>query len=326
MIITQTPLRISFLGGGTDFRKFYREESGCVLGTAINKYIYTIIKERFDDQIRVGYTKTELVEDISHLEHELIREALQKAGLVKRLEISTMADVPSEGSGLGSSSAVTVGVLNAIYAYRNDVRDAETLAREACEIEIDILHKAMGFQDQYLAAYGGLRFLRFLSDDKVKVETVDVSEDRARQLSRYLCLFYTNTTRKAESILVEQENNIDQQRATLRRMGELAPIGKKLLEQGEFEDFGRLLDESWQLKKRLASKISNASIDAIYETACRAGALGGKITGAGGGGFLLLWCPPDRQDHLAAALQPLRRLQVRLEPSGSKVIFNYSHT
>lgn len=325
LIITQTPLRISFLGGGTDFRDFYRREGGCVLATAINKYVFAIIKERFDDRVRVGYTKTELVDNVSHLEHELIREALRKAAVSNGLEIATMADVPSEGSGLGSSSAVTVGVLNAIYAYRNSVRDAETLAQESCEIEIDVLKRAMGIQDQYLSAYGGLRFLRFLPDDQVRVESVNLSNDAAERMSEYICLYYTNSTRKAESILVEQQANIEHHRQVLRRMGELAPIGKDLLEKNSFDDFGRLLDESWRLKKKLASKVSNKTIDAIYETACRAGALGGKVTGAGGGGFLLLWCPPEKQEKLAAALYPLRRLPIRLEPSGSKVIFNYSH-
>lgn len=326
MIVTQTPLRISFFGGGTDFRKFFRADEGCVLGTAINKHVYAIIKERFDDKVRVGYTKTELVDDIGQLEHELIREALRKACLFKRLEISTMADVPAEGSGLGSSSSVTVGVLNAIYTYLNRTREAESLARGATEIEIDILGKPMGLQDQYFAAYGGLRLLRFHPDDTVQVESVNLTGDWSRRVSDYISLYYTNTTRKAESILVEQEANIDNQRAALCRLAELAATGKDLLEQGKLEDFGRLLDEGWQLKRKLASKISNLEIDAVYQAARGAGALGGKITGAGGGGFLLMWCPPERQDDLAAALYPLQRLPVRLEPSGSKVIFNYNHT
>ncbi|HOP80034.1 MAG TPA: GHMP kinase, partial [Armatimonadota bacterium] len=174
MIITQTPLRISFAGGGTDFADFYTKEEGCVVSSAIDKYIYVIVKARFDDKIRVGYSRTELVDDVDEIEHELVRESLRKVGIKSGIEISTMADVPSEGSGLGSSSTVTVGLLNALYAYVGDIKPAEVLAREACEIEIDILGKPIGKQDQYIAAYGGMRYIRFLTDGRVDVSPVQM--------------------------------------------------------------------------------------------------------------------------------------------------------
>src|SRR4051794_16250089 len=191
MIITQTPLRISFLGGGTDFRDYFLRDGGCVLSTAIDKYIYVTIKERYDDRIRVGYTKTELVEEIDELEHELVRECLRWTGIYKRVEISTMADIPSEGSGLGSSSTVTVGLLNAMYTYLGTTKDAETLAREACAIEIDVLGKPIGVQDQYIAAYGGQRFIHFCKDGGIEVGSLDLEENHKRRLSQNLMLFFT---------------------------------------------------------------------------------------------------------------------------------------
>lgn len=324
LIITQTPLRISFFGGGTDFPEFYRYEEGCVLSTAINKYIYVNIKDRFDDLVRVGWTKTELVSDINAIEHELVREALRLTGLKHRVEISTMADIPSAGSGLGSSSAVTVGVLNAIHTYLNQICAADTLAQEACQIEINALGKPIGKQDQYIVSYGGLRFIRFSAEDKVVIETIDLGGDEHRRFSQHLMLFYTGLTRRAETILSEQQSNISKRRATLRRLREFAYAGREFLATCDYQEFGNLLHESWQHKKELASQISNPTIEAMYETARRYGAIGGKITGAGGGGFLLLWCPPEMQDRVRAALAPSLELPVRLEPTGSKVIFNYS--
>ncbi|MEZ4713786.1 MAG: hypothetical protein R3A44_41745 [Caldilineaceae bacterium] len=206
MIITKTPLRISLFGGGTDFPGFYREEEGCVLSTAIDKFIYVIIKERYDRKIRVGYSTTELVEQIDELKHELVRECLRKTGISERVEIATMADIPSAGSGLGSSSTVTVGLLQAMYAYLNTPQNHQALAQQACEIEIDVLGKPIGVQDQYIAAYGGLRFMHF-SAAGVAVNRLDIGRVWRRS-SQNLMLFYTNVTRRAETILDEQNNNI----------------------------------------------------------------------------------------------------------------------
>jgi len=323
MIITQTPLRISFFGGGTDFRDYYRHEGGCVLSSAIDKYIFVIVKRRFDKKIRLGYTRTELVEQIDQLQHDLVREALRLAGVTSQIEIGTLGDIPSSGSGLGSSSTVTVGVLNALYNYRNDPHTQEQLARGACQIEIGELGKPIGKQDQYIAAYGGLRFIRFLPDGKVVVETIELDDSETRRLNQQLMLFYTQNSRRNDSLLVEQRSNIPDRMDTLGAMADLAYQGRTLLENGDFDAFGRLLDTGWQLKKTLASKISNAEIDRYYQSAIEAGALGGKITGAGGGGFMLLYCQREKQHSVRAALGKLQELPFHLEPDGSKVIFNY---
>lgn len=323
MIITQTPLRISFFGGGTDFRQYFLQEEGWVLSCAIDKYIYVTIKERYDDRIRVGYTKTELVEDIDELEHELVRECLRKTGITKQVEISTMGDIPSEGSGLGSSSTVTVGLLNAMYTYLGAPREQETLAREACEIEIDVLGKPIGVQDQYIAAYGGQRFIRFCQSGSVDIERLRLPSEQVRKLKRNLMLFFTGTTRKSASVLTEQVQNMGSRVEVLREMKRLALDAKACLECGELDEFGRLLDEGWRLKRQMASKISNGTIDDLYQRARAAGALGGKITGAGGGGYLLLYVPSSKQDDVHLALKDLHELPFDFEFDGSKVIFNY---
>ncbi len=330
MIISKTPLRISFLGGGTDFRGFFHVEDGWVLSSAIDKFIYVIIKQRFDNKIRVGYTKTEMVDQVDEVQHELVRECLRKTGIRHGIEIATMADIPSEGSGLGSSSTVTVGLLNAMYTYLNEPVSQLQLAREACEIEIDRLGKPIGIQDQYIAAYGGQRFLHFSQNpaldgncpDEVRADSLQLCPEQVRKLNEHFLLFYTNIARKAESVLGEQVQNMDQRLDVLRAMKGLAVEARSALEAHEFDDFGRLLDQSWQLKKQLASRISNSTIDDLYRAAQKAGAIGGKITGAGGGGFLLLYCPPQRQDEVRAALSSLQELPFRLEGGGSRIIFN----
>jgi D-glycero-alpha-D-manno-heptose-7-phosphate kinase len=324
LIVTQTPLRISFFGGGTDFPDYFLKEEGCVLSSAINKYIFVIIKKRFDDKIRIGYTKTEIVDEIEQIQHELVRECLRKTGIRKGVEISTMADIPSSGSGMGSSSTVTVGLLNAMYHYLAEPKEPETLARQACEIEINILRKPIGMQDQYIAAHGGQRFITFRRDGRVAVESVAHPNGRWQSLGQNLMLFFTNVTRKAETILSEQVSNMNLRLEILREMKKLALAAKECLRSGSFDDFGQLLDEGWQLKKQLASKITNGNLDEIYQAARKAGALGGKIAGAGGGGFLLLYCPRDRQDEVRRALQRLPELCFNLEPAGTKVIFDYT--
>jgi D-glycero-alpha-D-manno-heptose-7-phosphate kinase len=323
MIIVQTPLRISFLGGGTDFRGFYEREEGCVLSSTIDKYIFVIVKERFDDKIRVGYTRTEMVNTLDDVQHSLVREALRKTGITHKIEISTMGDIPSAGTGLGSSSTVTVGTLNALHLYLGEACDAATLAQEACEIEIDVLGQPIGKQDQYIVAYGGLRFIRFKPDRTITVEKVRLSDEAQRQLSEHLMLFYTGITRSASAVLKEQVSNIDGRFEVLCKMKQLAFEAKGCLERHAFDEFGELLHQGWECKKQLASGISNGQINDMYWTARQAGAIGGKICGAGGGGFLLLYCPVERQDAVRQALVPLQELPFALERDGSKVIFNY---
>jgi D-glycero-alpha-D-manno-heptose-7-phosphate kinase len=323
MIIVQTPLRVSLFGGGTDFPAFFRKYGGCVLSTAIDKYIYVTIKKRFDDKLRVGYTKTEMVDDLSELKHELIRESLRKVGITHGVEVTTMGDIPSQGSGLGSSSTVTVGSLQSMYSYIGELVPAERLARDACEIELDTLAKPIGIQDQYIAAYGGLRFIEFSPDGEVHPHKLELSRDLIRALNDELLLFYTGKTRSSSAILKEQMSNIEERCQELAAMKELALHARDQLIQGNIETIGELLHESWLLKRQLASKVSNGFLDELYAAARDAGAIGGKVTGAGGGGFLLLYCPYQKQKNLRARLSKLQELPFNLEPDGSKVILNY---
>lgn len=324
MIITQTPLRISFLGGGTDFPSFIEEEGGTnVLTSTIDKYIFVIIKQRFDEKIRIGYTNTEIVDQPEELKHELIREALVLTGLRSGVEITTMGDIPGAGSGLGSSSAVTVGVLNAIYHYQGQMLPAETLARQACHIELDVLNKPIGIQDQYGTALGGLRFTEFHPDGKVVSELVELDPRLKRRLNESLLLFYTGIPRQAATILAQHKENLQSQVALLYRVKALACMARDELQHGNLDVIGELLHESWMIKKQMASKASNEAIDTMYAAARAAGATGGKLTGAGGGGFLLLYCPYERREAVRDALDGLRELPFSLEPDGTKVIFNY---
>lgn len=322
MIIVQTPFRISLFGGGTDFPDYFCAEGGAVLSSAINKYIYVVIKERFDEKFRISYTRTEIVDRIDEIAHELIRESLRKTDIKKGVEIITMGDIPA-GSGLGSSSAVTVGSLHAMYCYTDECVTSEQLARQACEIEIDILGKPIGIQDQYICALGGFRFFEFGTDGKVSNTPIHLDRGLQRKLNENLLLFFTGTTRQANDILGEQRNNIRAKLPLLRKMKEMAYAARDELMNGNVDILGPLLHESWQYKKQLASQISNNEIESWYEAALAAGATGGKITGAGGGGFLLLYCPHEKADNVRAVLKHMRELPFELEPNGSKVIFDY---
>ncbi len=323
MIIVQTPLRVSFFGGGTDFPAFFLQEGGCVLSSAIDKYIFVIIKKRFDQKLRVGYTRTEIVDDISEIQHDLIREAFCLTGISRGVEITTMGDIPAQGSGLGSSSTVTVGALHAMYTLQGKIVTAECLARQACEIEVAKLGKPIGYQDQFIAAFGGFRFLEFTSCGEIRVEGFELDPCTSRKLKNSFMLFYTGSTRHAESVLDEQKSNIDQRLEVLREIKNITHTARAELKAGNLESIGALLHESWKLKKSLASKISNSHIDSIYDAALKAGATGGKITGAGGGGFLLLYCVPEKQESVRSALDQLQELPFQLEPEGTKVIFNH---
>jgi D-glycero-alpha-D-manno-heptose-7-phosphate kinase len=323
VIVTQTPLRISFAGGGTDLAVYYEGREGYVVSSAIDKYAYVVVKERFDDEIYLNYMRKEIRSDVASIEHGLIREAMRMTGVESGVEVTLLSDIPSEGSGLGSSSSFTVGLLNAFYAYRGEQVTAERLASEACQIEIERLGKPIGKQDQYIAAYGGLRGFRFRRDGTVDVKALRVPGGKLRELSSRLHLFFTGATRQADGILAEQKG------ATRDRLGELDAI-KQLavelepaLEARDFDRLGKVLHENWELKRRLASGISNPAIEEMYARARASGALGGKICGAGGGGFLLVYCAPDRQERLAKGMHDYRVLPFQLERDGSKVIFNY---
>ena len=323
MIIVQTPLRISFFGGGTDFRAFFMKEGGCVLTTAIDKYIFVTIKERFDGKLRIGYTQTEMVDEVDQIHHELIRESLRLTRIDRGVEITTMGDIPSEGSGLGSSSTVTVGALHAMYAYLGEIVPAERLAREACAIEIERLKRPIGIQDQYIAAYGGLRFFEFLPNGQVTAEKIQLSPAAHRALNDNFMLFFTGVSRNSSSILKEQVENLKDRLGELRDLKQMAYEARCAIEADNIDALGVLLHQSWELKKRLAGTISNGSINETYEAARAAGAVGGKIAGAGGGGFLLLYVPREYQNQVRMKLNRLQELPFRLEADGTKVIFNY---
>jgi D-glycero-alpha-D-manno-heptose-7-phosphate kinase len=323
MIITQTPLRISFAGGGTDLAAYYAEREGFVVSTAIDKFAYVIVKERFDDQIFLNYMKKEIRADVAEIEHELIREAMRMTGVERGVEVTLLSDIPSEGAGLGSSSSFTVGLLNAFHMYQGDQVTAEQLAREACEIEIERLGKPIGKQDQYIAAYGGLRSFRFCRDESVQVRRLSLAPKSLRELDARLHLLFTGRTRKADVILSEQKAKTGDRSAELDGIKQLAEELVPSLEAGDFDRLGAMLHQNWELKRKLASGISDGAIDEMYARARTHGALGGKICGAGGGGFLLVYCPLERQERLEKGMRDYRAMPFRLEPDGSKVIFNY---
>jgi D-glycero-alpha-D-manno-heptose-7-phosphate kinase len=323
LIITQTPLRISLAGGGTDFKEYYQDEEGMVLSTAIDKYVFVIVTERFDEKIYVNYSRKEIVDSVDEIQHELVREALCRAGIKHGVEITMLADIPSEGSGLGSSSSLTVGLLNAFYMFQGEQMPASVLAKEACEIEIDNCGKPIGKQDQYIAAYGGMRQITFRRDDSVDVDKVDLPSKQRRRLSSELMLFYTDVNRKSADILTEQRDQIKNNLENLRNIKRHAQQIRNAIEGGEFNLIGTIMNESWAAKRKLGSKISNAALDDMYEMAVCAGATGGKISGAGGGGFLLLYVPMSKQECVRNAMRSHRELPFMLEQDGSKVIFNF---
>jgi D-glycero-alpha-D-manno-heptose-7-phosphate kinase len=322
MIITQTPLRIGLLGGGTDLPSYYRGNSGRVLNCALDKYVYVIVKQRFDDDIYVNYSKKEIVSDVEDLEHELVRETMRMTGVVKGVEITTLADIPSTGSGLGSSSAVTVGLLHALFAYQGRQVSAEELAERACTIEIERCGKPIGKQDQYIAAYGGIRDIRFGPGDEVIAEELDLPAADRRALQQQIMLFYTGVTRSATTILAEQNANVEAIRSQLDFLRDLAGFAVERLRGGDVDAIGPAVRESWEAKRKLASGISNGQIDGVVSRALDAGASGAKLTGAGGGGFLLVICPMERQRAVRQSLANMRELPVKLDRLGSRVVLN----
>lgn len=322
MIISKTPLRISLIGGGTDLKDFYTKNLGHVISTTIDKYIYVIIKERFDDLIVLHYTENEIVDEVSKIKHELIREALMKVGITKGVEIITLADIPSKGTGLGSSSTLTVGLLNALYTYKGIQVTEEKLAREACEIEIDILKKPIGKQDQYIAAYGGIKKFTFLKNEKVDIKSFNLSSNERRILGSNLTLHYTNIIRDADSILVKQKKNIEIKNKELSLISNLVHDVESAIENKNFNEIGIILKKSWKAKKLLTDNISNNKIDKMVDKAMNNGAVGCKIAGAGGGGFLLSYVPREKQDIYRKAMKQYKELPFMIDPFGSRIIFN----
>lgn len=321
MIITKTPLRISFTGGGTDIKDYYQRNGGAVVSAGINKYIYITVNRKFDNRIRVSYSKTEMVGEVAELQHELVRECLKLVGINGGIEITSIADIPS-GTGLGSSSTFTVGLLNALHTYAGYSPSAEELARQACQVEIDILKHPIGKQDQYAAAYGGMNYFRFNPDGSVERKRIFLDDHSYRGMRQKLLLFYTGMTRSADGILAEQKQNTEAKVEALDYMRDQAnAMYSELTANGFNEHFGEALHQGWMRKQSLASSISNKNIDEYYNKGIAAGARGGKLLGAGGGGFLLFYCDEEKQAAVEQALR-LPLVDFHISARGSRVIFS----
>jgi len=321
MIGSRTPFRISFIGGGSDLRDFYSRSPGCVISTSIDKYMYIFVHPFFDDRIQVKYSKTELVNNIMEIRHPIVREVLNKFRL-KGLDINSIADIPS-GTGLGSSSSYTVGLLNALYKYTGKTVSKEKLAIEACKVEINQLKEPIGKQDQFAASYGGLNLIRFFDNEKVIVEPIKLNENAIRIFQESLLMFYTGVVRSASDILHEQKSNIANDNDRFKYQLEMTALvheARQNLIDSNFDKFGEILDQNWKLKKKLSKKISNANFDDIYDLAKKNGAIGGKMLGAGGGGFFLFYCPKDKQNQLKSAMRGLKEIPFCFEEKGSKII------
>ncbi|MGY3802553.1 GHMP family kinase ATP-binding protein [Pigmentibacter ruber] len=324
MIITRTPLRMSFVGGGSDLPVFYREFGGAVVSTAIDKYVYVTVNKKFDNHIRVSYSKTEEVESVDKIEHNIVREVLKLLNMTGGIEITSVADIPSKGTGLGSSSSFTVALLHALEAYMQRTISAKNLGELSCQIEIDICKEPIGKQDQYAAAYGGLNFIQFNQDDSVFVDKIICKKATIQEIFENTLVFYTGISRSASHILKEQSEEIkseESKKHVMKQMVQLAFDLKKEIENNNLTSFGEILHVNWLLKKQMSGSISNLFIDECYDLALKSGAIGGKILGAGAGGFLMLYAPKENHPMIVEALSHLTPVSFDYEPQGSKVIF-----
>lgn len=321
MIITRAPFRVSFCGGGSDLPSFYEKYGGCVLSTTIRKYMYLTIHTYFEkDQIVLKYSKTETVHDFSEIEHRIFKQCLTDFNL-KGVEISSMADIPA-GTGLGSSSTFTVALLHLLHTYTGDYVSKYKLAKDACAVEIEKLGEPIGMQDQFAAAFGGLRFYEFMPNGFVNVEPVIMAPESYKKLENNLLMFYLGGTHSASEILKEQSQNVKSvDKATVQKqMCDITRTLKEELQKNDVDAMGELLHENWMLKKSLASGISNLLIDDAYSRAMAAGATGGKLLGAGGAGFMLFYVPEDKQESVRAALSDLREIDFEMDNSGSSIV------
>lgn len=332
MIITRTPFRITLGGGGTDLPSYYSEFGGFVFSVTIDKYMYINLNTPIvDDLIRIKYSKYEEVSHVDEVQHELAREGLKLMGIENALEIQSMADVPA-GTGLGSSACYLVGLLNGLHCYKSAPISPHDLAEEACFIEINVLKHPVGKQDQYTAAFGGFTILNIEKNGLVKVDRPAISEDIIDELENSLMIYYTHTSRSTSEILKEQSKATQDKKSNTHRevvesLHQIKDIGYKTLEaitKGNLDEFGKLMDVHWRTKKKLSKKISNTMIDDLYEVGISNGALGGKILGAGGGGFMLFYCPKVYQADLTNAMANagLRRMRFKFDFDGSKVMMN----
>lgn len=325
VVMTRTPLRVSFAGGGTDLPDFYSMEEGAVLSTAVDKYVYVTVKrhsELFNEPIRLNYSRTEQVNKISEIENNIARECLRFLEIEPPIFISTVADMPAS-TGMGGSSSFTVGLLNALHAFRGERVAAGQLAREACHIEMDVLKEPIGKQDQYAAAFGGLNLLRFGQDGRVTVEPQPVVNGSLAYLFSNVMMFWTGHQRPAASVLTEQKSRTSRNLDVLRQMRDDAYELRALCSGPDIdlEEFGRSLHRNWELKRGLASKITTSEIDRCYARAIDAGAEGGKLCGAGGGGFLMFIVRPEKREPVRQALAELPLVPLGYEVHGSRVLY-----
>lgn len=321
MIISQTPLRVSLFGGGTDFKDYYEKYEGAVLSTTINKYIYIVVKPNYiDNDIVLNYFEREKVSSVEAIKHGIIREALKIVGIKEGIEIISFTDLPLQGTGLGSSSAFAVGLLKALFTYQGKKVDAFELAELASHIEINLLGEPIGKQDQYAAAFGGLREYVFCKDGSVNVREIALSTQGYETLVSHMVLFHTGIERKASTILSDQKNRIGQNAESLHDLKDIVRQSREHLSKLEINKIGELLNISWEKKKKLSTKIQNTVIEQIYNLGMEKGAYGGKLLGAGGGGYFCFLCPPKNHDELKKSLKDFNELPVNIELSGSKIM------
>ena len=326
MIVSKTPLRVSFFGGGTDFHNYFRNSKygyGSVISTGINMYVYIIVNKRFDNKIRLVYSGNELVDSVDEVKHNIIREALKITGITSGIEILYLADLPMTnlGVGLASSSALAVGVLNALHAYKGEMVSKEQLAKEAIDIEINILHQQIGIQDQYAVSYGGFNRYIFKKDDSVIIEPIKLKSTGKKKLLSNLMLFYTGMPRDSRKIFEEQKETTKNRSEILDELVEITDRVMDYIKEENFDELGKILDRTWQIKKQFASGVSNEEIDKMYNLALNAGAFGGKILGAGGGGFLLLYVPKKMQKDVREALIDYSQVEFDFDKDGSKIVY-----
>lgn len=327
MIISKTPLRASFFGGGTDFADYFHNSRfgyGSVISTALNMHVYITVNKRFDNKIRVVYSGNELADSVEDVKHNIIREALNITGIKNGIEIVYMADLPMTdlGVGLASSSALAVGVLNALHVFKGEHVSPRDLAKEACDIEINRLGQQIGIQDQYAVAYGGFNRYIFNADDTVSVTPIVLPADERKQLMDRLLLFYTGNPRDSRAIFAEQKKTTQNKKDIYDSLVEATEKAVGFLNNKNLDDLGLLLNETWMTKKKFASGVSNPLVDDMYEKALGAGALGGKILGAGGGGFMLLYVPPSKQEGVRNALSDFKEIDFAMDMQGSRIIFS----
>jgi len=323
MILSRTPFRVSFIGGGSDLPFYFQKHGGAVISTTINKYMYITLHQRFHKGYRVCYSTTEECVSVDLIKHDIVRELIKKSGIIDNLEVTSIADIPA-GSGLGSSSSYTVGLASVLLAYKRKFPLKNELAEIACDLEINILNKLIGKQDQYAAAYGGLNLIEFRKDNKVSVTPILMDQDKLSEMESRFLMFYTGDQRSADKILSKQVSNLEKNQSHIDSTTKLVELTYELfnqLNENNIEDIGSILDQGWQIKKSLSDDITNDYVNTLYDKALDAGADGGKLLGAGGSGFILIYANKKYHTSIRNALQ-LRELSFSFDTQGSGIIYN----